>query len=123
MSVNVLTNPKIIPDLLWLLGNSIGRAALNATLSPGVLEPWTSELDRYVQANGQFSKFEVGYLPVSPPPVFWDYKCRKCAKFIEPNGCQWVAGEISRIGWCSIWTPPADYKAFSWPRELLALDW
>jgi hypothetical protein len=123
MSVNVLTNPKIIPDLLWLLGNSIGRAALNATLSPGVLEPWTSELDHYVQANGQFSKFAVGYLPVSPPPVFWDYKCKKCRSWIMPNACNLVAGAIAPIGWCACWTPPDTYNAFTWPQELLAGNW
>ena len=120
---DLLTNPPVLPDLLWLLGNSIGRAALNATLKPGVLDPWITEIDRYVQANGQFSHLAVSYLPVSPPPVFWDYKCRKCLKFSEPSACLWVGGEIKPAGWCSLWVPPSDYKAFTWPAELLAGNW
>lgn len=115
--------PKVLPDVIFLVTNSIGRAALNATIQPGLLQPWVEELDRYVQANGRFSQFSVAYLPFSPPPLFWDYKCKKCLKFLIPDACAWVEGKIAPSGWCSIWVPPATYKAFTWPSELLRGNW
>lgn len=114
---------SILPDLRWLLVNSIGRAALDATVKPGVLQPWIDELDRYVKANGKFGKLQVSYLPVSPPPVFWDYKCKKCRVWQEPDACLWVDGKIAPSGWCAVWLPPDDYKALTWPEELLKGDW
>lgn len=118
-------NPPVLPDLVWLLSNSIGRAAGAAidANKKAELQAWIDELERYVTANGKFPKFEVAYLPFSPPPVFWDYKCYKCLKWIEPNACQWVDGTISRSGWCSIWLPMTGYKAFTWPTELISGNW
>ncbi|GAI73013.1 unnamed protein product, partial [marine sediment metagenome] len=78
---------------------------------------------RRVAEEGKFTKQQVAYIPFSPPPVFWDYKCRKCLFWETPNGCRVVEGEISPRGWCAIWLPPEDYKAFSWPSELLKGDW
>ena len=112
-----------LPNPLILSGKSIGLAALNATARPGSLQPWIDELEEYVDLNGKLSKPSVAYIPFSPPPVFWDYKCRKCRFWQEPNACSLVDGEISPKGWCSIWLPPDDYKALSWPNELLKGDW
>jgi len=112
-----------LPNPLFLSGKSIGLAALNATVKPGSLQPWVDELERYVELNGKLSKSSVAYVPFSPPPLFWDYKCRKCLFWQEPNSCKLVEGKISPIGWCSIWLPPEGYKAFSWPNELLKGDW
>ncbi len=114
---------QVLPDLVWLVVNSIGRAALDATVKRGTLQPWVDELSQYVQANGKFSKFSVAYLPISPPPLFWDYKCKKCLWFQLPNACLVVDGDITPSGWCSIWLPPENYKAFTWPTELLKGDW
>jgi hypothetical protein len=115
--------PKVLPDIVFLVVNSIGWAAADATIQPGVLKSWKDELDRYVQSNGKFSKFAVGYLPFSPPPVFWEYVCYKCNAFIPPNACNLVDGEIGRHAWCTIWVPPDTYKAFSWPGELVRGNW
>lgn len=109
-----------VPNLLI---KSITTAAANATVSPGVLEEWVQEIEGYVEEHGKYSKQAVAYLPLSPPPVLWDYKCRKCRFWQEPNSCTVVEGEISPRGWCAVWLPPDDYKALSWPRELLSGDW
>jgi hypothetical protein len=124
-------NPPVLPDLFWLAYNSIARAAANAVTPPFVTkenaqayyQAWLTELNNYVAANGKFTKFEVAYLPFSPPPLFWDYKCFKCASWIDPNACSLVDGSISRSGWCSVWTPPSTYQAFTWPSELIKGDW
>jgi len=109
-----------IPELLI---NSIGLSALDATVKPGVLQPWVDEINERVAKEGKFAKPSVAYMPFSPPPVFWDYKCRKCRYWQEPDACEVVEGKISPQGWCAIWIPPQDYKAFSWPQELLRGDW
>jgi len=106
-----------------MLAKSIGLAGLNATISPGALQPWLDEIEQRVAEEGKFSKSAVAYIPFSPPPVLWDYKCRKCRAWESPDGCKWVAGEISLRGWCAIWLPPDQYKALSWPKELLSGDW
>lgn len=105
------------------LVKSITLAAANATISPGMMRPWVEEIEQTVAEKGQFSKLTVAYIPLSPPPVFWDYKCRKCRFWIEPNACTVVNGEISPNGWCSIWLPPDDKPAFSWMEELRRGDW
>lgn len=128
---NLRFNPPVLPDAIWLLYNSIARAAANAETPPFIsktdaqnaYQAWINELDSYVALNGKFPQFEVMYLPFSPPPVFWDYKCKKCRSWLEPNACSLVAGTISPSGWCSVWTPPATYQAFTWPNELLSGNW
>lgn len=97
---------------------SIGLAAANATVSPGVLDSWVAEIEKHVAENGKFSKSQAGYLPFAPPPLFWDYRCLNCRFWVEPDGCQVVSGRISPSGWCVIWLPPDDKPAFSWIKEL-----
>lgn len=109
-----------LPNLLF---KSIGLAAANATIKPGVLEPWIDEINAHVAEQGKFTKSKVAYLPFSPPPVFWDYKCRKCRFWIAPDACEVVEGKISPIGYCAIWLPPDDKPALSWINELLKGDW
>jgi len=110
-------------NALSLMINSISLAAMDATVKPGSLQPWIDELEDYVLKNGKFSKFSVAYIPFSPPPVFWDYKCKKCIWWEEPNGCEMVEGNISPRGWCAIWVPPEEYGAFTWPKELIEGNW
>lgn len=130
------TDPPVVPDVVWLLYNSIARAAANSTGQPGILQPWEDELNRYIVANGKFQKFEVLYAPVSPPPVFWDYKCYKCLFWngVRPvpsdlrwqpmaSGCKAVDGDICPSGYCAIWLPPPDYKKLTWPKELFSGNW
>jgi len=109
-----------IPGLLF---KSITLAGANATISPGALQPWLDEIEQTVAEQGKYSKQSVAYLPFSPPPALWDYKCKKCRAWQPPAGCKWVEGKIAPIGWCTIWLPPDDYKALSWPKELLSGDW
>ena len=106
-----------------LLVKSITVAAANATVSPGTLQPWVDEIEQAVADRGKYSKQAVAYFPLSPPPVFWNYKCKKCRFWIEPNACEVVEGKISPGGWCVIWLPPDDKPAFSWINELLRGDW
>ena len=106
-----------------LLVKSVGLAALSSTVKPGVLQPWVSEIEERVRLNGKLSKMSVAYLPFSPPPVFWDYKCKKCRWWEEPDTCKVVESKISSQGWCAIWVPPVTYKAFTWPVELIRGDW
>lgn len=111
------------PTAPFLLVNSIGRAAADATFSPGELAPWVQKVENHVAEYGKFHKLFVIYIPMNPPPVFWDYKCRKCLWWQDPQGCAVVAGDISPFGWCTLWVPPADYKAFTWPKEFIKGDW
>ena len=106
-----------------MLAKSIGLAAANATIQPGVLQPWINEINQHVAEQGKFSKSAVAYIPLSPPPVFWDYKCRKCRFWQGPDSCTVVDGKISSGGWCAIWLPPDDKPAFSWINELLGRYW
>ena len=106
----------------WLVLNSVGRAA-GRRINPHLVQSWVNELDKQVLSNGKFSKLQVIYAPVSPPPVFWDYKCKKCRVWMGPNGCKWVKGNISPNGWCVIWLPPTQYRELSWPKELLRGEW
>ncbi len=110
-------------NVLTMLVNSIGKAAADATFQPGALQPWVDEIESKVVADGKFSKPEVLYLPFSPPPVFWDYKCKKCLWWEEPNGCKVVEGEISPQAWCAVWVPPSTYKPFTWFQELIKGEW
>jgi hypothetical protein len=123
--MSILDNPPVLPDVIWLTVNSIVRAAISAIDSNKEtwLRDWIDKLNIYVFLNGKFSQFAAGYVPFSPPPLLYDYKCRKCLNWVEPDGCNWVEGTISRSGWCSIWTPMTGYKAFSWPSELIKGDW
>lgn len=89
----------------------------------GEMDERKDELDAYVMAHGRLRQGAVGYVPFSPPPVFWDYKCRKCLKFQPPASCAWVDGKVAPEGWCAVWIPSADYKPFTWPAELLAGNW
>jgi len=106
-----------------LLVKSVSLAAANATYAPGTLQSWVDEINAHVAEKGKFTKSQVAYIPFSPPPVFWDYKCRKCRYWVELNACEVVEGEISPRGWCAIWLPPDDKPALSWVNELLKGDW
>ena len=115
---------RVLPDIVWLLVNSVSRAAFSATVrNPKYVQDWRDELEGYVAREGKFSKFSVGYFPLSPPPAYWDYKCKKCFAWQQPNSCRWVEGTIMPFAWCAIWLPPESYKAFTWPKELLAGNW
>jgi len=99
-----------------MLVKSISVAAANATVSPGTLQPWVDEVEAHVRENGKFTKSQVLYFPLSPPPVFWDYKCRKCRFWQGPNGCRVVEGEISPRGWCL--TPDTRILTPNGPRAI-----
>jgi len=110
-------------SILSLLITSISKAAANATISPGTLQPWIDDINNRVAEESKFLKTQVAYIPFSPPPVFWDYKCRKCRFWQAPDSCTVVDGKISPGGWCAIWLPSDDRPAFSWINELLKGDW
>ena len=105
--------PLILPDVFYLLLNSIGRAALGATVMPGLGEEWRDALQAHVNRNGKLTKFEALYTPVTPPPVFWEYNCGQCFAFLrETLTCKWVSevsfpnpGQIHPQGWCAVWMP------------------
>jgi len=113
----------MITFLPAMMAKSISLAAANATISPGTLQPWVDEIEAYVQEHGKFQKSQVMYVPFSPPPFFWDYKCRKCLFWVDPDVCKVVEGTISPKAWCALWLPPEGKAAFSWPNELLKGDW
>ena len=111
--------PKISPDAPSILVQSVGRAALDATVGKGTLQPWADALTARVQKDGKFPKLAVLYTPVAPPGLFWEYTCRQCRFWEEPNGCKIVNGYIAKGGWCSAWLPPVDYaKPFTWLPKL-----
>jgi len=114
---------KVLPDIVFLLSNSISRAALGATVKPGLDLGWINTIEKYVSHEGKFSKFAVAYVPISPPPVFWDYKCLKCYFWQGPKYCKVVEGIIVPRGWCAIYMPKVNYKPLSWPLELVTAHW
>ncbi len=87
-----------------LLPKSISVLLLDATVKPGALKDWITEVEQEVVAGGKFTKTKVGYLPVHPPPALYDYRCSKCYWWADGQ-CKVVAGEISPNGWCFIWVP------------------
>ena len=117
-SLGASLTARVLPDVIALTYTSISRAALDA-IKPGVLQPWINS----IEANGQYNKFEVFYLNVSPPPVFWDYKCLKCLWWQPTESCKVVEGKISPQGWCALWVPPKTYKPFTWPSEFIQGNW
>lgn len=102
-----------------MLVKSITLAGVNATVRPGVLQLWVDEIEKRVDEQGKFSKSAVAYFPLSPPPLVWDYKCKKCRFWEEPDGCSVVEGKISPRGWCAIWLPPEGKPALSWVAEFI----
>ena len=109
-----------LPDTLYLLVNSIGLPAADAVgLAPGRGEEWAQALEAYVAQAGKFSKLDIVYVPVQPPPFFWDYNCGRCKYWTEPNGCTLVEGWVARGGWCAIYMPPAGVKPFTWPVRVI----
>lgn len=107
----------------FLLANSIGRAAATVVFDADALRPWIDSVDQHVARYGPYGKLFVLYVPINPPPAVWDYKCYKCHWYQEPRQCKVVRGDISPYGWCTLWVPPANYPAFSWPKELVKGDW
>ena len=108
-----------LPDVVYLLTNSIGRAAIQALSKGQQLEEWVTAIERYVAQNRLFTKFEALYVTVSPPPFFWDYSCGKCRWWQEPDRCKVVEGQIGRYAWCAIWVPPQGVPPFQWSRDYL----
>lgn len=119
---NLRYNPPIVPDLFWLTYNSVTRAAFRSH-NPDVFQAWITELENYVTLNGQFPHWEVGYLPIGPPPLAWQYACEKCRFYINPNACTLVEGEIGTHGWCSVWSPPDSYVAGQWVSDFAHGNW
>ncbi len=115
-----------IPDLFYLVANSVGRAAAGVTIKPGLGDRWRHDIESYVLKNGKFSKFETAYSPISPPPVFWEYNCGQCFAFQRATlTCKWVSeqglvnpGKISPVGWCAIWMPMPGVKPFTYVGKL-----
>ena len=112
-----------VSNVIQMAFKSISLAASNSTYKPGALQPWVDEIEAKVATDGKFTKRSVAYSPISPPPVFWDYKCKKCRWWMGPASCKVVAGTISPRGWCAIWVPPSTYRAFTWPVELIKGEW
>jgi hypothetical protein len=123
------TDPKLLPDAFYLTYKSISMAAVSAVMNnPKYIESWASIIQTRTTVEGLFDKMDVVYVNLNPPPVFWDYKCKKCRWWGPTVGqqdktCKVVAGTISPQGWCAIWVPPKDYKALSWPKELIQGRW
>ena len=120
---------RMLPDALYLTYKSISTAAFSAIVNrPSVVDAWSRLIEAEVSTFGKLNKLDVVYLDVNPPPVFWDYKCLKCRWWGPKVGlvdqtCKVVEGIISPNGWCAIWLPPDDYKALTWPKELLEGGW
>jgi hypothetical protein len=116
----------LLPDALALTFNSIVLAAAEATgLAPGAGEEWVQALETHVRFYGPLSKFAVLYVPIQPPPAFWDYSCGRCRFWKEPapgealGACTLVSGLIARGGWCAIWMPPKGTAPFTWLPRIL----
>ena len=115
-------SPRVLPNVFYLLVNSVGRAALGVTLVKGLGDEWRDTLQSYVDRNGKITKFEVAYSPVAPPPVFWEYNCGECVAFLrDEKQCKWVdveglinPGIIHPQGWCVIWMPKDGERQFSY---------
>ena len=111
----------------YMLFKSITTAA-NRNSNPNAFQDWITQVQNQVKASGQFEKSAAGYLPVSPPPAFWNYQCRLCRFWGLSNGqpegrCTIVKGDINSRGWCVLWCPPDNYAAFSWPSQLIVGNW
>lgn len=102
---------------------AIVSGALEGTVRPGAAGRFEGYIDRKLAAEKKtkFTKKEVGYVGVFPPPFFWVYRCGQC-RFWALGQCDKVEGDISQVGWCSIWTAPTKpERPFSWVRRISTL--
>lgn len=47
----------------------------------------------------KITKMKADYMPDSDKSE----KCMGCSKFVEPNSCTLVEGDIQSSGWCKYW--------------------
>jgi len=126
LEVDELGRPRILPDALHLIFSSIGRAALGATIFPGLGDQWRDTVQSYVDRNGKWTKFQTIYSPIAPLPAFWEYPCATCWAFErETRTCKWVSergfpnpGIIHEQGWCIVWVPLEGDPPFSYVGKL-----
>lgn len=100
-------------------GLAVASGALEGTVRPGAADQFEEHLDNRLKMLGQekFQKKQVGYVGFFPPPFFWVYRCGEC-RFWELGECSKVAGPISEVGFCTLWTPPEGAeKPFTWVRR------
>jgi hypothetical protein len=98
------------------LVTAVVAGARTGTINPRAADILEGKINQQVSEQGhKFSKRQVGYIAIFPPPLFWDYRCQECRKFKETQECEWVAGRISEVGWCTISLPKTPVeKPFSW---------
>jgi hypothetical protein len=75
--------------ILW--GGAFAAAASAAAIIPA-------------QARAAQKKMTQAAVNYQPRPKSGAY-CLHCAVFQEPNACALVEGDVSRNGWCTLFTP------------------
>lgn len=104
---------KLPPQLLAIV--TPFRLGLSLVDRDGALEMVT-QLRNRVARDGQFSKLQVFYMPVTLiPPAAWFYDCADCYFYLEgTRRCELVDGNIEPYAWCGLWLNRREDQPFSW---------
>lgn len=85
-------------------------------LNPEIVRQVRGQLRSRRLTQGQFTKMEVFYMPVTLiPPAAYFYDCADCVFYRQSSKtCELVAGNIEPYAWCGLWINKEEDKPFSW---------
>ncbi len=106
-------------ERLKRLSAAIYAGALTGTIDAAAADRLDEQLTiEVMELERKFTKREVAYIAIHPPPFFWEYRCGQC-RFWQAGTCDKVGApgdeRISDVGACFIWLPPSRAEPpFSW---------
>lgn len=105
---------SVLPPQIMALGAPLHVAF--GLVNPETVNQVRVQLASRVKAEGQFSKSQVFFQPVTLIlPAAYFYDCADCSSYRQGNRtCQLVAGNIEPFAWCGLWLPRTNDKPFSW---------
>jgi hypothetical protein len=85
-------------------------------LNPQVVDNVRAQLRGRRVSQGQFTKSQVLYAPVTPVlPAAYFYDCADCVFYRQASKtCELVSGNIEPYAWCGLWLPKDSDQPFSW---------
>ncbi|KKM62482.1 hypothetical protein LCGC14_1521220 [marine sediment metagenome] len=92
-------------------------------VNPQLRDSMALELRQRAREEGQYSKFQVGYLPITPfPPAAFFYECSTCTFYnLKAKSCELVQGVIEPFAWCGLWINLSEDKPLSWIKRAVAI--
>ncbi len=108
---------KLPPEVMALVTPLNVAAGL---LNPQIVNEVRGQLRGRRVTQGQFSKAQVAYLPVTLIlPAAYFYDCADCSFYRQSSKtCELVAGNIESYAWCGLWLPRDGDQPFSWLKRM-----